>query len=171
MLPSFPLYFKLTINAMKKIVASKISENNFDTFASIPTSGLIFGSSLAYEMSKPFVYVRKGLKEYGTSKLIEGHLASGARVVLVDDVITTGISMSHAVDVIRTNGGIVEYIVVLVDRQEGAEALLKKTNVNLASVTTVRDIVNALNQAGLIDNNTLASVIGQMTSQGDYENE
>lgn len=171
MLPSFPKYFRLTINAMKETVALKIGENNFDTFASIPTSGLIFGSSLAYEMIKPFVYVRKGLKEYGTSKLIEGYLASGTQVVMVDDVITTGTSLSRAIEVIRANGGIVENVVVLVSRQEGAEERLRQMNVNVAAVITVKDIVNVLHRAGLIDDNTLASVIGQITSQGDYENE
>src|SRR5918911_2184907 len=170
MLPSFPKHFRLTINAMKKTIAEKIGDN-FDTFASVPTSGLVFGSSLAYEMAKPFIYVRKESKEYGTSKLVEGHLASGARVVIVDDVATTGMSVSHAVDAIRANGGIVEDIVALVSRQEEAEEHLKKMNVKLTAVTTVKDIVNTLHNAGLVDDNALESVMKQMISQGDYENE
>lgn len=170
MLPSFPKHFHLTIQAMKDIVVKRIG-SNFDTFASIPTSGLIFGSALAYEMAKPFVYVRKESKGYGMIKLLEGHLASGARVVIVDDVATTGMSMSHAIEAIRANGGIVEDVLTLVDRQEGAEERLKKMNVKMIAVTTVRAIVNTLYNAGLVDDNTLESVMKQMTSQGDYENE
>jgi orotate phosphoribosyltransferase len=122
-------------------------------------------------MAKPFIYVRKESKEYGTSKLVEGHLASGARVVIVDDVATTGMSVSHAVDAIRANGGIVEDIVALVSRQEEAEEHLKKMNVKLTAVTTVKDIVNTLHNAGLVDDNALESVMKQIISQGDYENE
>src|SRR5918911_634711 len=170
MLPSFPKHFRLTINAMKKTIAEKIGDN-FDTFASVPTSGLVFGSSLAYEMAKPFIYVRKDSKEYGTSKLIEGHLAAGARVVIVDDVATTGMSISHAAKAIRSNGGIADNAVALVNRQEGAEEHLKKMDIEMYAVATVEDIVNTLHNAGLINDNTLASVMNQIASQGDYENE
>jgi orotate phosphoribosyltransferase len=166
MLPSF----RLTINALKETVAKKIGAD-FDAFASVPTSGLVFGSALAYEMVKPFVYVRKESKGYGTSKLVEGHLPSGARVVIVDDVATTGTSVSHAIDAIRANGGIVDNVVALVSRTEGAEERLKKTNVKLTAVATVNDIASALHKAGLIDDNTLESVIKQMASRGGYENE
>lgn len=170
MLPSFPKHFRLTINALKEAVTEKIGAN-FDTLASVPTSGLVFGSALAYEMAKPFVYVRKESKAYGTSKLVEGYIASGARVVVVDDVATTGLSVSQAIEAIRANGGIVEDAVALVSRQEGAGERLKKMDVELTAVTTVKDIVNTLYNAGLIDGNTLESVMKQMASQSDYENE
>jgi orotate phosphoribosyltransferase len=168
MLPSFPKHFRLTIEALKKTVSTKIG-SGFDAFVSVPTSGLVFGSALAYEMGKPFAYVRKESKAYGTSKLIEGHLASGSRVVVVDDVATTGNSVGYAIDVIRANGGIVEDVVALVNRMEGADEHLKKKNIRLTAVTSVNDIANALHGAGLIDDNTLDSVIRQMASRGDYE--
>jgi orotate phosphoribosyltransferase len=168
LLPSFPKHFHLTIDALKKAVAENVG-TKFDAFASVPTSGLVFGSALAYEMEKPFVYVRKESKGHGTSKLIEGHLASGGRVVIVDDVATTGTSVGHAVEVIRANGGIVEDVVALVNRMEGAEDRLKKLNVRLTAVATVNDIASSLHRAGLIDDNTLESVMKQMATTGEYE--
>lgn len=171
MLPSFPKHFRLTIAALKETVVKEIGAASFDSFASVPTSGLVFGSALAYDMEKPFVYVRKESKDHGTSKLIEGYLASGARVVIVDDVATTGNSVSHAVKVIRANGGIVEHVVALVNRMEGAEELLKNLNVKLCAVTSVNDIAGALHKAGVIDDNTLESVMKQIASTGDYEAE
>ena len=170
MLPSFPKHFRLTVDALRKTVMAKIG-TDFDALVSVPTSGLMFGSALAYEMEKPFAYVRKESKGYGTSKLLEGHLPSGSRVVIIDDVATTGNSVGHAVDVIRTNGGIVENVVALVNRMEGADEHLKKMNVRLHSVASVDDIANSLNGAGLIDDNTLESVMRQVESRGDYENE
>ena len=166
-LPSFPGYFRLGINALKDKVAEKIGQ--FDTFASVPSSGLVFGSALAYEMNKPFIYVRKESKAYGTNKMIEGFLEQGSKVIIVDDVATTGSSVSSAAEILRANGGIVEDVVALVDRHEGAEDKLKKMGVKLSAVTGINDIVNALYKAGLIDENALASVQKQMASQGEYE--
>jgi orotate phosphoribosyltransferase len=166
-LPSFPAYFRLGISALKDMVAEKVGR--FDTFASVPTSGLVFGSALAYEMNKSFIYVRKEPKAYGTNKMIEGFLEPSSKVIIVDDVATTGTSLSSAVEIIRANGGIVEDVVALVDRHEGAEDKLKKMGVKLSAVTGINDIVNALYKASLIDENTLESVLKQMVTQGEYE--
>lgn len=166
-LPSFPGYFRLGISALKDMVAEKV--DRFDAFASVPTSGLVFGSALAYEMNKPFVYVRKEPKAYGTNKMIEGFLEPGSKVIIVDDVATTGSSVSGAVEIMRANGGIVEDVVALVDRHEGAEDKLKKMGVKLSAVVGINDIVNALYEAGLIDENALESVLKQMVTQGEHE--
>ncbi|HYY40474.1 MAG TPA: orotate phosphoribosyltransferase, partial [Nitrososphaera sp.] len=87
----------------------------------------------------------------------------------VDDVATTGISVSRAVEIMRANGGIVEDVVALVDRHEGAEDKLKKMGVKLSAVAGINDIVNALYKVGLIDENALESVLKQMVTQGEYE--
>jgi orotate phosphoribosyltransferase len=165
-LPSFPPHFKLAIGAMRDLVAKNVSK--FDTFASVPTSGLVFGSALAYELGRPFIYARKETKGYGTGKTIEGFLKSGSRVVVVDDVATTGTSVSFAVDAIRANGAIVEDVVALVNRHEGADDRLKKMGVKLHSVAGIDDIVNALYKAGLVDENALESVMKQMNA-GEFE--
>lgn len=166
-LPSFPQYFRLATDALKDAVKKKVGE--FDTLASVPTSGLVFGSALAYEMGKPFVYARKESKGYGTGKTIEGFLKPNSKVVVVDDVATTGTSVSSAVEIIRANGGIVENVVALVDRHEGAEDRLKKMGIKLHAVAGINDIVNALYKAGLVDENKLESVMKQMTAKGEYE--
>jgi orotate phosphoribosyltransferase len=167
MLPSFPSHFKLMIGALKNAVEKSVS--SFDSLASVPTSGLVFGSALAYEMGKPFLYVRKESKAYGTSKLVEGHLASGAKVVIVDDVATTGLSVSRAVEVIRANGGVIEDVVAVVSRLEGAEEKLQGMGVRLTAVATIHDIVNALHGAGLVNDSTLQSVMNQIGESGEYE--
>lgn len=166
-LPSFPQYFRLATGALKDVVAKKVGD--FDTIASVPTSGLVFGSALAYEMGKPFIYARKESKGYGTGKTIEGFLKSGSKVVVVDDVATTGTSISSAVETIRANGAIVEDVVALVNRHEGADDRLKKMGVQLHAVAGIDDIVNALYKAGLVDENALESIMKQTTSIGEYE--
>lgn len=166
-LPSFPEYFRLTISALKDVVKKNVGD--FDTFASVPTSGLVFGSALAYEMSKPFIYARKESKGYGTGKTIEGFLKSGSRVVIVDDVATTGTSISSAIEIIRANGAIVENAVALVNRHEGADDQLKNMGVRLHAASGINDIVSALYKAGMINENALESVMKQMAAKGEYE--
>ncbi len=167
MLPSFPSYFRLAISAMKDTVTRTVPE--FDALASVPTSGLVFCSALAYEMSKPMIYIRKESREHGTGKVIEGYIKPGSKVLIVDDVATTGISVSKAVEAIRANGGVVENAIALVSRMEGAEENLKKLKVKLTAVITIRDIVNELHKAGLIGGNTLDSVLKQMAAVGEHE--
>lgn len=169
MLPSFPGYFRLVINALKDTITRKVG--NFDIIASVPTSGLVFGSALAYEMNRPFIYARIQPKGYGTEKFVEGFLKPGSKVVIVDDVATTGTSVSRAAEIMRANGGIVEDVVALVDRHEGAEDKLRKMGIKLSVVADINEIVNALYKSGLIDENALESVLKQMHTHGEYEYE
>jgi orotate phosphoribosyltransferase len=115
------------------------------------------------------IYIRKESKEHGTGKVIEGYIKPGSKVLIVDDVATTGISVSKAVEAIRANGGVVENAIALVSRMEGAEENLKKLKVKLTAVITIRDIVNELHKAGLIGVNTLDSVLKQMAAVGEHE--
>jgi orotate phosphoribosyltransferase len=155
---SFPRHFRLTIGALRDKIATTIGLE-FDSLGSIPTSGLVFGSALAYEIVKPLIYVRKEPKGHGITKMIEGYLKPGGKVLVVDDVATTGMSTSSAVDIIRSNGGVVENVLVIVSRLEGAEESLRQKGVNFISLTTIEEIVSVLNNKGLIDENILESVL------------
>lgn len=66
------------------------------------------------------LYVRKEAKDHGTKSLIEGSVPKGSRVVLLEDVLTTGGSSKLAVDHLRAGGYRVDVILALVDRREGA---------------------------------------------------
>jgi len=161
-LPSFPAYFKSAVAAYKDAIKNKIGLDRFDYLCSVPTSGLVYASSIAYETGKPLVYVRKEAKQYGTNKMIEGYLKSGANVVMIDDVATTGSSVIEAVETIRNNGGIVKHAVVLIDRLEGASEALKKHDVKLISVAKINDIVKILYDIGMLEEEVLKAVKKQI---------
>lgn len=75
----------------------------------------------------PVFIVRKEPKKHGTQRLIEGHLPGGARVAIVDDVITTGGSVLRAIEAVEAEGCKVVKVVVLLDRhQGGADELRRK---------------------------------------------
>jgi orotate phosphoribosyltransferase len=79
-------------------------------------------SVISYQRERPLnaLYVRKEAKDHGTKSLIEGAVTAGGRVVLLEDVLTTGGSSKLAVDHLRAAGYRVDVIVALVDRREGA---------------------------------------------------
>jgi orotate phosphoribosyltransferase len=87
--------------------------------------------------------IRKSRKGYGTSKLIEGDLEEGDRVVVVEDVTTTGNSLLKAVEAVEDNGGVVIQALVAVDREEGARENLQKKGIKLEPLVTKSDFQGA----------------------------
>ncbi len=85
--------------------------------------------------------VRKEAKGHGKTKQIEGNFKEGNRVVVVDDVITKGDSTLRAVEAIRAAGGIVEFAVVLVDRQEGGRQNIESQGLTVLPLFTKADLI------------------------------
>ena len=75
-------------------------------------------------------YVRSERKPYGTESIIEGSPVEGKRVVLVDDVVTTGTSLLRAAQVVEEAGGEVIHVASLVDRSNGASSILQERGYN-----------------------------------------
>ncbi len=85
-------------------------------------------------------WVRDEVKRHGTQKLIEGNLAKGARVAIVDDVFTKGSSAAKAIRAVREIGCEVVTVLALVDRLQGAEALFRSLGIeNYQPIFTIRD--------------------------------
>ena len=82
-------------------------------------------TAVSLETGIPFVIVRKDAKEYGTSNLIEGEPLQGERVTLVEDIFTTGGQVLKSAQRVVEAGGIVEHIVVVLDRGEGGLAAVR----------------------------------------------
>jgi orotate phosphoribosyltransferase len=80
--------------------------------------------------------VRKEAKAHGTGRRIEGAFIPGDRVVVIEDVITTGKSALQAVDAIKTEGGNVVGILSVVDRQEGGREAIEEQGYSVASLVT-----------------------------------
>ena len=85
--------------------------------------------------------VRKEAKAHGTGKLVEGPVHAGDRVVVVEDVITTGGSASRAVEALRAYGAVPVGILAVVDRQEGGREALEALGLEVRALATAADIV------------------------------
>ncbi|HUR55758.1 MAG TPA: orotate phosphoribosyltransferase [Gemmataceae bacterium] len=84
-------------------------------------------------------WVRDKAKEHGAKKLVEGGVKPGDRVLVLDDVITTGGSSVKAVEAVREMGCEVVRVLALVDRLQGAEATFRAAGIDYRSVYTIRD--------------------------------
>ena len=144
-LPNYPEIFIEVVNEALRVINSI----EFDMILGIATGGVPFASFLACKLSKPLGYIRSEKKGYGTDKLIEADV-EGKKVLIVDDVATTGGSILRAIEEVRKNGGSVTHALVIVDRQEGASKKLKSVGVELLSVYKISDILNYLLSSELI---------------------
>jgi orotate phosphoribosyltransferase len=84
--------------------------------------------------------VRKAAKEHGTRRQIEGNFAAGDRVVVIEDVITSGGSAREAVEVVRANDGLVLGVLAVVDREQGGRAALEALGLCVVVLTTTTQI-------------------------------
>jgi orotate phosphoribosyltransferase len=161
-IPSFPDAFREICDFYAQYITEQIGLKNFDRIAGIPLAGLPFASQIAYNLRKPFLYLRKGIKLRGRERRVEGILTSGNRVLLIDDLLTTGITLKKAADAVRAEGGVVTDAVVFLDREEGGRQLLEKSGVKLHSLVKISDIATTLYELGAIDEESLKTIQKQI---------
>ncbi len=99
--------------------------------------------ALALITSRPYVVLRKAAKEHGTKAPFEGTIPSSGRVLLVEDVTTTGGSTVRSVEIVRAAGGTVDRALVVVDREEGAAERLASIGVRLEPLVTLSQLWGA----------------------------
>jgi orotate phosphoribosyltransferase len=99
---------------------AKILPPKYDRLAGPELGAVTITSVLACKVNKPFVIVRKAVKDYGTSKLFEGELQKGEKIVLIEDVLTTAGAALSAAQRLKEFGVEVIQIIGVIDREEGA---------------------------------------------------
>lgn len=92
--------------------------------------------------------VRKEAKQHGTGKLVEGPFRAGDRVVVIEDVITTGGSALRAAEAIRAAGGEILGVLALVDRQEGGREALEGAGLQVRAMALASEVVALLPHDG-----------------------
>jgi len=102
--------------------------------------GVSLAAATSLACGKPFVIVRNAKKDYGTSKPFEGNLTDADRVLLVEDIATTGGQVLEAAKMITGIGAKVEQIVAVIDRREGARENIEGAGFTFASLFTTADI-------------------------------
>ena len=160
--PSFPDAFRQICDFYGESITSQIGLKNFDRIAGVPIAGIPFASQIAYNLKKPFLYVRKGVRLHGRQRRVEGILVSGDRVLLIDDLVTTGLTMKKAAAAVTAEGGIVKETVALLDREEGGKEKLAKNGIQLHALLKISEVANTLYEIGAIDEENLKTILKQI---------
>jgi orotate phosphoribosyltransferase len=127
------------LRALGKLFAAHVSAE-VDRIAGAELGAVALAAATSMECGKPFVIVRNRKKDYGTSKQIEGVLENGDRVLIVEDIMTTGGQVIEAAKSLEAAGAKIVAIVGVIDRMEGAREAIKRAGYQFESLFTTKDL-------------------------------
>jgi len=124
--------------AMVKLVPPGI-----DALAGLEMGGIPIATMLSQLTGLPVLFVRKKAKDYGTCKIAEGGTVSGRKLLIVEDVVTSGGAILDAAKALRAEGAVLAQVVCVIDREAGGSANLAKSDLILSSLFTMTDLKKA----------------------------
>lgn len=130
--------------ALLKEVSERLAEilpKTFDALAGLEMGGIPIATLLSQITGKPTLFVRKKAKEYGTCRFAEGGEVSGQRLLIVEDVVTSGGQIVESVRALRSDGAIISDVVCVIDRQAGGRENLEKEGLSLISLFSKTDLL------------------------------
>lgn len=120
--------------------ASQIDRATTTRLAGAELGGIPLVTAASLATGLPCIFVRNKKKDYGTAKQIEGVLNKGDRVVIIEDIATTGGQVLEAAIMLRDMGATIEKIIAVIDRQEGARANIESAGFVFDSLFTKSDL-------------------------------
>jgi uridine monophosphate synthetase len=134
--------FPALLDQVAKAYLPLLRRLTFDRLAGLPYAALPIGAAVSLCSGWPLIYPRKEVKPYGTQAEVEGLYSPGERVVVIDDLATTGGTKFEAIDTLVEAGLLVSDVVVLIDRQSGASQALAGAGYRLHSVFTLDQLLS-----------------------------
>jgi len=146
-LPFWPSQWRIVIRAFEQAISSLMGRP--DVVAGIESAGIPHSAALGYALQLPSVFVRKQTKDHGTKSRIEGGSVAGKRVVLIEDLITTGGSSLAGIEALRAESATADTCLGIVSYglAEAHEAF-REAGVQLETLTTFPDIVREAEASG-----------------------
>lgn len=134
------------------IEAIKESGIEFDIVAGTATAGIPHAAWIAEKLNLPMIYVRGAAKDHGKENLVEGPLEKGQKVIVIEDLVSTGESSINSVNSIRALGGEVSHVfsIITYGIGKGTEAF-KENNLELISLTTFEQVVKEAKSQGYLN--------------------
>jgi len=127
------------LNAIAKLVSQS---HEFDVVAGVAVGGVPLAVATALAAKKPYAIIRAEEKSHGKKEMIIGYVRN-KRVLLIEDVTTSGGSALYGIETLRTAGAQADRVVTIVDREEGAEALLRKQGIEFLPLVRVSELLKA----------------------------
>ncbi|WP_214776791.1 orotate phosphoribosyltransferase [Exiguobacterium sp. s22] len=152
---SYPEVRQVIVDGLVK----SVNPTEVDVIAGTATAGIPHGALLADRLGLPFIYVRSSAKGHGKGNQIEGKLDSGARVLVIEDLLSTGMSSIDAAQAIRAAGGEVTGIQAIFSY--GLPVLQKNltdANLSATSLTTFSELIEVAETTGVLTRSELESL-------------
>lgn len=148
--PFWPEQWAKVIRGFEALIAER--EIAVDVVGGVEAAGIPHSAALGFAMRMPSVFIRKEPKEHGTKKRIEGGDVTGKRVVLVEDLVTTGGSSIAAIEALRAEGAVVNDCLAIISYGfPEAEELFRHTGVRLHATTTFEAVLESAVGRSMID--------------------
>jgi orotate phosphoribosyltransferase len=147
--PFWPEQWAKVIHGFEHLIADRAI--SVDVLGGVEAAGIPHSAALGFSMRKPSVFIRKEPKEHGTKKRVEGGDVTGKRVVLVEDLVTTGMSSMAAIDALRAEGAAVTDCLAIISYgfTEAIE-LFARNGVHLHAATNFEQVLQVASQEGAI---------------------
>jgi uridine monophosphate synthetase len=136
--------------ASAKAYAKILRNFEFDRIVGLPYAALPIATAVSLEMGRPLIYPRREAKSYGTGATIEGAYKEGERVVIIDDLVSTGETKLEAIEKLTSAKLKVVAIVVLIDREMGAKKYFSERGHILESVVGLHELLPLWRDLGAI---------------------
>jgi orotate phosphoribosyltransferase len=148
-LPFYPEKWQVILAGFKRMLQTK--KIDFEVVAGIEAAGIPHSAALGYMLNKPSVFCRKKVKAHGTKKMVEGGEIGGKRVLLVEDLVTTGGSSLQGAESLRQAGGVVTDCLVIVSYGfDPAINAYRQAGINLHALTTLKEIIEVARKKRLL---------------------
>lgn len=138
------------LQAVAEAMWEKVQSAQFDLICGVPYTALPIATVISLSHNRPMVMRRKEVKEYGTKKAIEGNYQFGQTVLVIEDLVTSGISVFETIEPLQHEGLKITDIVVLIDREQGGKKHIESKGYSLHAVFTISEILHQLEQTGKI---------------------
>jgi orotate phosphoribosyltransferase len=132
---SKPLLLKAIAEKMTDLLPEK-----FDILAGLEMGGIPLATAISLQTGIETVLVRKKAKDYGTRNTAEGASVDGKRVVVIEDVVTSGGQIVLSVEDLRKAGAIIDTALCVIDRESGGKDNLAKAGIELKALFTMTEL-------------------------------
>lgn len=154
---SFPEVRSFIKDSFVKVINENFGE--FDVIAGVATGAIAQGALVADAMQKPFVYIRSKAKDHGLENLIEGYLKPESRVLVIEDLISTGGSSLSAVKAVRAAGSeVVGMAAIFSYNFDLAQKAFADENVKLITLSNYDVLLQYATETGYIKQSDLATL-------------
>lgn len=130
----------LILSKVAEIISERTDKNAVDKIAGPALGAIPIVTAVSLYTGIPMLMIRKDKKDYGTSQLIEGDLKVGDRVLVLEDVTTTGNSLNEAIDAILEGNGRISKAIVIVDRAEGALETFEEKGIDFEPLVSINEL-------------------------------